>query len=30
MYTERKWTMIEHNRQRYLERLNSLIGADNN
>ncbi|XGW16129.1 hypothetical protein V3C99_001515 [Haemonchus contortus] len=23
MYTERKWTMIEQNRQRYLERLNN-------
>ncbi|KAK5966967.1 CUE domain-containing protein [Trichostrongylus colubriformis] len=27
MYTERKWTMIEHNRQRYLERLNNLMSA---
>ncbi|KAK6048608.1 hypothetical protein COOONC_13887 [Cooperia oncophora] len=28
MYTERKWTMIEHNRQRYLQRLNNFIGVD--
>ncbi|KHJ98255.1 hypothetical protein OESDEN_01760 [Oesophagostomum dentatum] len=27
LFTERKWTLIETNRQRYLARLNKLIGA---